>query len=166
MGGIAHCHGRAALETPEAELAAICDVSEDVFGPIRRCLSTFHVVTLILSACCARKISISWLSAPGAIPTPISASGPHGRNGVKAILCEKPISSTAAECEAMVKTAREHGVLLAEAFKFRHHPCHIKAKELIESGEIGNVKSDPEHLYRRRRPQVSETGPQLAVQPG
>ena len=28
-GGIAHCHGRAAREAPEAELAAICDVSED-----------------------------------------------------------------------------------------------------------------------------------------
>ena len=59
---------------------------------------------------------------------------------VKAILCEKPLSSTAAECGAMIEAAREHGVLLVEAFKFRHHPCHLKAKDLIEAGEIGEIK--------------------------
>jgi predicted dehydrogenase len=40
----------------------------------------------------------------------------------------------------MIATARSNGVLLAEAFKFRHHPQHLKAKEIVESGEIGEVK--------------------------
>ena len=39
----------------------------------------------------------------------------------------------------MVSAAKENDVLIAEAFKFRHHPMHLKAKELVDSGAIGNV---------------------------
>ena len=39
----------------------------------------------------------------------------------------------------MVAAAEENGILLAEAFKFRHHPMHLKAKELADSGAIGDV---------------------------
>ena len=40
-----------------------------------------------------------------------------------------------------VEAAEANGVLVAEAFKFRHHPMHLKAKELIDAGEIGEVKT-------------------------
>ena len=138
VGGIAHCHGRAAREAPEAELAAICDVSEealDRFGgafdvssrytDLERMLHEEEID--ILSVC-------TWGNSHADIAIRAARSG-----RVRAILCEKPISSTAAECEAMIEAAREHGVLLSEAFKFRHHPCHIRAKELIDTGEIGRV---------------------------
>ena len=39
----------------------------------------------------------------------------------------------------MVAAAKANGVLLAEAFKFRHHPMHLKAKEIVDSGGIGDV---------------------------
>ena len=58
---------------------------------------------------------------------------------VRAILCEKPFTSTAAEAERLVRAAKENNILLAEAFKFRHHPMHLRAKELIDSGTIGDV---------------------------
>lgn len=138
VGGIAHCHGRAAREAPEAVLAAICDVSEealdrfggafDVSGRYTDLERMLHEEEIdILSVC-------TWGNSHADIAIRAARSG-----RVRAILCEKPISSTAAECEAMIKAAREHGVLLAEAFKFRHHPCHLRAKELIDAGEIGKV---------------------------
>jgi predicted dehydrogenase len=37
--------------------------------------------------------------------------------------------------------ARENKVLLAEAFKFRHHPQHLKTKELVRSGCIGPLQA-------------------------
>ncbi len=139
VGGIAHCHGRAAREAPEAELAAICDVSEDAmdrFGgtfdvsarytDLERMLREVEID--ILSIC-------TWGNSHADIAIRVARTG-----RVRAILCEKPISSTAAECEAMIEAAQEHGVLLAEAFKFRHHPCHLRAKELIDAGEIGQVR--------------------------
>ena len=139
VGGIAHCHGRAAREAPEAELAAICDVSEEVMGRFGETFGVSRRYTDLDRMLREEEIDIlsvcTWGDSHADIAVRAALTG-----RVRAILCEKPISSTAAECEAMIEAAREHGVLLAEAFKFRHHPCHLRAKELIEAGEIGQVK--------------------------
>ncbi|GAA3407227.1 Gfo/Idh/MocA family protein [Paenibacillus hodogayensis] len=58
----------------------------------------------------------------------------------KHILCEKPFSIDAAEAEEMVAACAEHGVKLAEAFMYRHHPRYAKIKEIIASGEIGTIR--------------------------
>ena len=58
---------------------------------------------------------------------------------VRAILCEKPITQTAEECREMVACAKANNILLAEAFKFRHHPLHLKTKEILDSGKIGTL---------------------------
>lgn len=55
----------------------------------------------------------------------------------KHVLCEKPLSRRAAEAEQMAITCAEAGVLLMEAFMWRHHPQHARIKELIAAGEIG-----------------------------
>ena len=41
----------------------------------------------------------------------------------------------------MIAAAREHGVLLAEAFKWRHDPQHLRVQELIDAGRIGRVRA-------------------------
>ena len=40
----------------------------------------------------------------------------------------------------MEKAARESGVVLAEAFMYRHHPQTLKVKELVDGGAIGAVR--------------------------
>ena len=137
-GGIAYCHGRAAREAPEAELVAICDLSEESLGRFGEAFGVSRRYTDLERMLHEEEIDILVVSTWGNSHAEISIKA--ARTGrVKAILCEKPISSTATECESMIVAARENGVLLAEAFKFRHHPCHLKAKELIEAGEIGEV---------------------------
>lgn len=138
VGGIAHCHGRAAREAPEAELTAICDVSEKAVGRFGETFGVSRRYTDLERMLHEEEIDILSVCTWGNSHADLSIRA--ARTGrVKAILCEKPISSTAPECEAMIDTARDYGVLLAEAFKFRHHPCHLKAKELVEAGEIGKV---------------------------
>jgi xylose dehydrogenase (NAD/NADP) len=58
----------------------------------------------------------------------------------KHVLCEKPISLTAAEALTMVKACEEAGVLLSEAYMFRHHPRYQIMQEVIHSGEIGGIR--------------------------
>jgi len=138
VGGIAHCHGRAAREAPEAELAAICDVSDESLARFGEVFGVSHRYTDLERMLRDEDIDILVVSTWGNSHAEIGIRAAEtGR--LRAILCEKPISSTAAECEAMMAAARENGVLLAEAFKFRHHPCHLRAKELIAAGEIGEV---------------------------
>src|SRR3954468_20871445 len=55
----------------------------------------------------------------------------------KHILCEKPLGLTAAECAEMEAAARQHGVLLMEAFMYRFHPQTERVIELIRQGAIG-----------------------------
>jgi D-xylose 1-dehydrogenase (NADP+, D-xylono-1,5-lactone-forming) len=58
----------------------------------------------------------------------------------KHVLCEKPIALTAQEAQEMVQACQEHGVKLMEAFMYQLHPQHQRVREIIESGEIGEVK--------------------------
>jgi predicted dehydrogenase len=58
----------------------------------------------------------------------------------KHVLCEKPIALTLAEMDAMVQTVQETGLVLAEAFMYRHHAQTLKIKEMIDTGELGEIQ--------------------------
>jgi len=58
----------------------------------------------------------------------------------KHVLCEKPIAVTAEQVDAMAAAAQKAGVVVAEAFMYRHHLQTIKVKELVESGAIGKLR--------------------------
>lgn len=62
-------------------------------------------------------------------------------NAGKAVLCEKPLGMTRAEGEAMFDLAHEKKLLLMEAMWTRCLPAWRKAKELIDAGVIGQVKT-------------------------
>lgn len=59
----------------------------------------------------------------------------------KHVLCEKPIALNAAEAEEMALACERAGVLLAEAFMYRHHPRYERIQAIIRSGEIGEVRA-------------------------
>lgn len=64
----------------------------------------------------------------------------------KHVLCEKPAALTAEETSNMIEVCRKHDVLFMEAFMYQFHPQHVKVKELITSGEIGDVKLMRSHF--------------------
>lgn len=59
----------------------------------------------------------------------------------KHILCEKPLALNGSEAQEMVDFCEEAGVHLAEAFMYRHHPRIARVKEIIASGEIGDLRA-------------------------
>ncbi|WP_134698710.1 Gfo/Idh/MocA family protein [Ammoniphilus sp. YIM 78166] len=58
----------------------------------------------------------------------------------KHILCEKPMSLNEREAAQMVEASELNGVKLAEAFMYRYHPRYERIKEIIRSGEIGDLR--------------------------
>lgn len=58
----------------------------------------------------------------------------------KHILCEKPLALTAADAEEMVSVCKRNGVFLAEAFMYRYHPQHLRVRELLAQGAIGEIR--------------------------
>ena len=57
----------------------------------------------------------------------------------KHVLCEKPMATTEADCEAMLAAAKVSGKRLLIAQNQRLARAHTVAKELLESGLIGDV---------------------------
>jgi predicted dehydrogenase len=58
----------------------------------------------------------------------------------KHVLCEKPLALTLAEVDAMIDASQRCGVVVAEAFMYRHHPQTLKVKELVADGKIGTIR--------------------------
>jgi xylose dehydrogenase (NAD/NADP) len=58
----------------------------------------------------------------------------------KHVLCEKPLALSVAEVDEIASAARESGVVVAEAFMYRHHPQTLKVRELAQGGAIGRVR--------------------------
>lgn len=57
------------------------------------------------------------------------------------VLCEKPMATTFEDCNRMVDTAKETGKFLMIAHNQRFNAAHIKARQIIQSGELGRVLS-------------------------
>ncbi len=74
-----------------------------------------------------------------------SANASHAELSIKAlkagkhVLCEKPMATTLADCEAMVAAARESGKFLMIGQNQRLAKAHSAAKQLLKEGLIGRV---------------------------
>jgi predicted dehydrogenase len=58
----------------------------------------------------------------------------------KHVLCEKPLSLNAAEARAMVAHCKARGVVLMEAFMWRHQPRTTGVRRLVAEGVIGELR--------------------------
>lgn len=94
-----------------------------------------------------------------------SANYSHANLTIKAlkagkhVLCEKPMATTLADCEAMVTTAKECGKLLMIGQNQRLTSAHMMARTLIKQGAIGKVISF--------RTSFGHAGPETwAIKPG
>ncbi len=77
----------------------------------------------------------------------------------KHVLCEKPMGIDAEDAAKLVHLCQEKDVLLMEAFMYRTHPQWVLAKEYVQGGKIGDLKSiqasfsymnlDPENIRNR-----------------
>ena len=78
----------------------------------------------------------------------------------KHILCEKPLCMTEAEAEEAFAYCERKGVRLMEAFMFRFHPQWVRVRQILDSGEIGDIAGintvfsydnrDPENIRNRK----------------
>ena len=81
----------------------------------------------------------------------------HREQAVKAlkagyhVLCEKPLAQSMEDCQAMVDAADASGKLFMTGQVCRKAPGFVKAKELVDAGEIGElfyVESEYAHDYQ------------------
>src|ERR1035438_6584158 len=59
----------------------------------------------------------------------------------KHVLCEKPLSMDAAEAERLIAVRDRTGVKIGEAFMVRTTPQWVRLREIVQSGEIGDLRA-------------------------
>ena len=59
----------------------------------------------------------------------------------KHVLCEKPIGLSVAEARELMAVRDRTGVQIGEAFMVHCHPQWLRAREIIRSGEIGELRA-------------------------
>jgi predicted dehydrogenase len=59
----------------------------------------------------------------------------------KHVLCEKPLSLTAAEAETLLEVRARTGVQIAEAFMVNCHPQWQRVRALLDAGRIGELRA-------------------------
>lgn len=134
-------HAPEYFDNPNCEITALFDVAPEKAEAISRLYGgkVYDSVEALLasdvdavSVCVANRfhaeISIQALKA-----------GKH-------VLCEKPMATTPEDCEAMVAAAKESGKYLMIGQNQRLAKAHVKAKELLDSGEMGEVLAFETHF--------------------
>ncbi|MGH9855272.1 MAG: Gfo/Idh/MocA family protein [Blastocatellia bacterium] len=85
----------------------------------------------------------------------------------KHVLCEKPIGLSAAEARQLLDASKSYPKLkVMEAFMYRHHPQWRRAKQLVEEGGVGELRTihslfsyfnnDPDNV--RNKPEIGGGG--------
>jgi predicted dehydrogenase len=57
----------------------------------------------------------------------------------KHVLVEKPIALTVSDAEEMIAACKAAGVYLTEGYMMKRHALNVKAREMVQSGDIGPV---------------------------
>ena len=68
----------------------------------------------------------------------------------KHVLLEKPMAMSLAQCDEIIKARDASGKVLQMGFVCRYSPAAMKAKEIIESGNIGEIHHVQATLLRQR----------------
>ncbi|HEX4007069.1 MAG TPA: Gfo/Idh/MocA family oxidoreductase [Acidobacteriaceae bacterium] len=59
----------------------------------------------------------------------------------KHVLCEKPLAMSVEEARTLLAVRERTGVMIGEAFMIRSHPQWLRARQLIDEGRIGSLRS-------------------------
>lgn len=69
--------------------------------------------------------------------------------GVKAVFCLSPLAATADKAQEVVEACKSAGVILAVGYLRRWEPACLRARQLLEQGQIGRLESMVGHYPGR-----------------
>jgi predicted dehydrogenase len=134
-GAIATTHAEAMLQMDNANLVGVADIDIDAanrLAEIGNAKSYTHYDTM-LAECNPEAIIVC--TPPNTHPEIVMDLFDKGLH----VLCEKPLAVTSQNASNMIAAAKQAGVTFSMAAKFRYTKDVAKAKELIDSGLIGDL---------------------------
>ena len=122
---------------PEVEITAVCDIVAERAKEVAKSYNT-KAYTSYEELLATEEIDAVSVCTPNYLHSPISIAA---LNAGCHVLCEKPMATSSEEAEQMIEAAESNNKKLMIAHNQRFVPSHVKARQLIESGEIGKIYS-------------------------
>src|SRR5262245_1423550 len=119
-----------------AEVVAVCDRDVDRLELIRRRYPAVQTHTSLDDVLADETIDAV------AFATPVSTHFPLGRAALEAgkhVFIEKPLAASASESLELIKLAESRGLVLMPGHTFLYSPPVVAVRNLIESGELGDL---------------------------
>jgi predicted dehydrogenase len=128
----------ALIESPMAEVAGVASRTEDKARAFARELGIPKAYGSYEALLADPEIDAVYIPLPNHLHKPWTI---HAAEAGKHILCEKPLALNAEECHEMIGAAKANGVQLMEAFMYRYHPRILAARQMVNDGAIGELKT-------------------------
>lgn len=138
IGGMGSHHAESILskKVPRCDLQAVCDIDPERLAKFPNVRAFTDAKQLVRSGL----VDAVLIATPHYDHTVIGcdalANGLH-------VLTEKPISVHKADCEKLIEAYKKRpkkSQLFAAMFQVRTEPCWIKLRQLIRSGELGEIR--------------------------
>ncbi len=152
-GGAPRSHAAAYHQHPQTEVVGVCDIRPQALEDFQRewgdVWPTVNCYTDYKAMLEAEQPDLVSVVTPDHLHADITVAA-AAQSSVRAILCEKPISTTLADADRMIAAAEAHHVLLSIEHTRRWSPLFHAARELIRSGELGPLRSVTVNMYSPR----------------
>jgi predicted dehydrogenase len=135
-GGIAQAYVQAFEACETARLVAVADVRGDAARALAEGLGCRSYNSFQAMAESETELDAVVICTPPVTHPEISI---HFLERKVHVLCEKPLSIDAASARLMLDKAREQGVTLTMATKFRYVEDVVRAKSIVTSGILGEI---------------------------
>ncbi len=136
-GMIAHrSHAEAFQQVPRAKVVAVADVDEERARAFAAKYEIPRVFTRYEDLLATGGVDAVSVALPVFLHAPVTIAALEAG---KHVLCEKPMARSSSEAQAMVDAARKSGRKLAVYWRIRFGAKAIKAKQMIDAGDLGTV---------------------------
>jgi len=133
-GRISDLHILGYRDRDDARVVAVCDTNHRRARAKAQAWGVARVYTDYQQVLEDPEIDLVELLVPHDLHAPMTVAA--CRAG-KHVSVQKPMALSAAEADQMIEAARAAGVVLRVYENFVFYPPHVRAKEMIEAGEIG-----------------------------
>lgn len=134
-GGIARPHLAAYVRHPHVREVMLADPDEAARERLTREFGIIKAATADYRDLLADdSIALVDICTPHDLHAPLAI---EAMRAGKDVIVEKPLAVTVSQCDEMIQVAQETGRRLFCALCQRKFPAHIRARQLLEAGEIG-----------------------------
>ncbi len=138
-------------QTKGAAIRAVAEPREEQVAPLKMKHKDVEFVADYKEVLARKDVDIvigtlpHWLHKQAAIDA--ARAGKH-------IYIEKPLAVTLAECDEMLAAAKKAGVKLMTAHTQRYYPAVARAKEIIDSGDLGGLVMIYDYWHKPYQPET------------